>query len=650
MKYRNRALALLISLVMVLTFMPLLAFAEDDPIDFYGVTENTSGSYMFELNNQECFINVNSVNDLVFAGSSDEGIVKIKHLQNNGGGSWEIAVDPVGLGKTTITVTDTAGNTKSCSVEVKEGIFFYAEDEVSFSVAERDPYLYIHAYDLNTSDFESTNTEVASVSDAWSMGAGRYICTLDLHKCGETTISVQDNDGRTASVKLIVTESDWELNKDNLEFEVSDGYEAWDALKIVLGKDYPELNVTSSDESVVTAFMDGYDVALELQGAGEADITVSDNYGKSRTCHVTVNPDPPTPFGFTETSHRFIYDPYSSDEESFYLIEDCETAIVSVSVDTEGVVEVEPADEYSEGKFHSLVVRPIGVGKAVITATDEQGLTATIEISVIEEIFLDQSYFGSTNASDPGSYDSQAVYGDTVLYCHCNVDDTVASCKVGTTTYKGTIKNGECKIKIPRITSKTISVKFTNGEFSYTSKATVEKKKAAFVKATAASVTYNGKAQSPKVTLKDGSYTLRKGTDYSVTYKNNTKVGRGTATIKLKGNYTGTKTAGFDVRPKGTTIVSLVAAKKAFTVKWKRNTAVNGYDIEYSNQKNFKNVATAKPKDAETIRYTRNSVTSRKFTGLVSGRTYYVRVRTYKKVNGKYIYSTWGTVKKIKVK
>ena len=77
---------------------------------------------------------------------------------------------------------------------------------------------------------------------------------------------------------------------------------------------------------------------------------------------------------------------------------------------------------------------------------------------------------------------------------------------------------------------------------------------------------------------------------------------------------------------------------------------MNGYDIEYSNQKNFKNVATAKPKDAETIRYTKNRVTSRKFTGLVSGRTYYVRVRTYKKVNGKYIYSTWGTVKKIKVK
>lgn len=647
MKYRNRALALLISLVMVLTFMPLLAFAEDDPIDFYGVTENTSGSYMFELNNQECFINVNSVNDLVFAGSSDEGIVKIKHLQNNGGGSWEIAVDPVGLGKTTITVKDTAGNTKSCSVEVKEGIFFYAEDEVSFSVAERDPYLYIHAYDLNTSDFESTNTEVASVSDAWSMGAGRYICTLDLHKCGETTISVQDNDGRTASVKLIVTESDWELNKDNLEFEVSDGYEAWDALKIVLGKDYPELNVTSSDESVVTAFMDGYDVALELQGAGEADITVSDNYGKSRICHVIVNPDPPTPFGFTTNSYKFVYDSdcdyYTPEEKYFNLIDECVTTIESVSVDNEGVVEI-------ENESGGLLVRPIGLGEAVITATDEQGLTATIKISVVEEIFLDQSYFGSTNASDPGSYDSQAVYGDTALYCHCNVDGTVASCKVGPKTYKGTIKNGECTIKIPRITTKTISVKFTNGDFSYTSKATVEKKKAAFVKATAASVTYNGKAQTPKVTVKDGSYTLIKGTDYTVTYRNNTKVGTGTATIKLKGNYTGMKTAKFDVRPKGTTIVSLVAVKKAFTVKWKRNTAVNGYDIEYSNQKNFKNVATAKPKDAETIRYTRNSVTSRKFTGLVSGRTYYVRVRTYKKVNGKYIYSTWGTVKKIKVK
>jgi len=38
------------------------------------------------------------------------------------------------------------------------------------------------------------------------------------------------------------------------------------------------------------------------------------------------------------------------------------------------------------------------------------------------------------------------------------------------------------------------------------------------------------------------------------------------------------------------------------------------------------------------------------FDGLKSGKTYYVRVRTFKKVKGSYIYSNWSKVKKVKVK
>ena len=53
------------------------------------------------------------------------------------------------------------------------------------------------------------------------------------------------------------------------------------------------------------------------------------------------------------------------------------------------------------------------------------------------------------------------------------------------------------------------------------------------------SVVYNGKAQTPVVTLYDGTKSLINGTDYTVTYTNNVNVGTATITITGKGNYTG---------------------------------------------------------------------------------------------------------------
>ena len=102
--------------------------------------------------------------------------------------------------------------------------------------------------------------------------------------------------------------------------------------------------------------------------------------------------------------------------------------------------------------------------------------------------------------------------------------------------------------------------------------------------------------------------------------------------------------------PKGTSISKLKAGKKSLTVAWKKNKSVNGYDIEYSNQKNFKNVADGKDENGCTIEYRGHKVTDRMFDGLKSGKTYYVRVRTFKKVKGSYIYSNWSKVKKVKVK
>ncbi|MBR0380967.1 MAG: CHAP domain-containing protein [Eubacterium sp.] len=60
---------------------------------------------------------------------------------------------------------------------------------------------------------------------------------------------------------------------------------------------------------------------------------------------------------------------------------------------------------------------------------------------------------------------------------------------------------------------------------------------------------YNGKSRKPGVTVKLGKLTLKQGTDYTVTYKNNTNAGTATVTVTGKGNYMGSKTATFTIAP-----------------------------------------------------------------------------------------------------
>ena len=66
-----------------------------------------------------------------------------------------------------------------------------------------------------------------------------------------------------------------------------------------------------------------------------------------------------------------------------------------------------------------------------------------------------------------------------------------------------------------------------------------------------AGVTYDGGNElKPLPVVKDGTATLTKGTDYTVSYTNNTNAGTATVTITGKGNYTNTKTANFTINPK----------------------------------------------------------------------------------------------------
>ncbi|MCM1341748.1 MAG: fibronectin type III domain-containing protein, partial [Acetobacter sp.] len=149
----------------------------------------------------------------------------------------------------------------------------------------------------------------------------------------------------------------------------------------------------------------------------------------------------------------------------------------------------------------------------------------------------------------------------------------------------------------------------------------------------ATSYTYNGKVNTPSVTVKDSKgETLKKNTDYTVTYSKGRKaVGKYNVTIKFKGNYSGTVTKTFTIIPKSTSITKLTVGKKKFTVRWKKLTSqATGYQIQYSTDKNLK-------KNNKTVTVSKNSTTSKSISKLSAKKKYYVRIRTYKtvKVNGK---------------
>ncbi|MFT3950773.1 MAG: leucine-rich repeat domain-containing protein [Oscillospiraceae bacterium] len=154
----------------------------------------------------------------------------------------------------------------------------------------------------------------------------------------------------------------------------------------------------------------------------------------------------------------------------------------------------------------------------------------------------------------------------------------------------------------------------------------------------ATSYTYTGTSFKPSVTLKNGATALKSGTDYTVTYKNNTIVGKATVTIKGKGRYSGTITKTFKINPKPAT-VSLTAGTKKATVKFTKVPGATGYEIYR---------ATSKSGTYTKVKTTTS--TSFTNTGLTKGKTYYYKVRTYKTASGAKFYSAYSPVKSVIVK
>ena len=162
------------------------------------------------------------------------------------------------------------------------------------------------------------------------------------------------------------------------------------------------------------------------------------------------------------------------------------------------------------------------------------------------------------------------------------------------------------------------------------------------VKLNRTSYTYTGKTIRPSVTVTVNGKKIG-ASAYKLYYKNNKNSGIGTVQVRGIGKYSRiNKTLTFKILPPKTLLTGLKKANRSFTASWKKNIQATGYQIQYAADSRF-------IKERKTVTVGKQSATRYKISGLKNKKTYYVRIRSYKRVGKKVLYSSWSTVKKIRV-
>lgn len=123
--------------------------------------------------------------------------------------------------------------------------------------------------------------------------------------------------------------------------------------------------------------------------------------------------------------------------------------------------------------------------------------------------------------------------------------------------------------------------------------------------------------------------------------------GIGIAKIKIYATETTTfaksavKTVTIKVSPKKMAVSSVAnTANNKLTVKWKKQSGITGYQIQYSTKTDFSKAKTVS---------TNAAAVSKVLSGLTKNATYHIRIRSYKTVGSEKLYSAWSASKSIKI-
>ena len=166
-----------------------------------------------------------------------------------------------------------------------------------------------------------------------------------------------------------------------------------------------------------------------------------------------------------------------------------------------------------------------------------------------------------------------------------------------------------------------------------------------FKKATVSGIStkaFTGKNITQSITVKYNGKTLKNGTNYTVSYSNNKKIGTATVKIAGKGSYTGTITKTFKINPAKQEIQKLTAKSKAFFVDWAQKGSATGYEIQYATNSKFTR--------AKKVTITNNKTDKTTISKLSGKKKYYVRVRSYTTVKGTKYYGAWSASKSVTTK
>ena len=166
-----------------------------------------------------------------------------------------------------------------------------------------------------------------------------------------------------------------------------------------------------------------------------------------------------------------------------------------------------------------------------------------------------------------------------------------------------------------------------------------------FKKATISGISnksYTGKNITQSITVKYNGKTLKKGTDYTVSYSCNKNIGTATVKVAGKGSYTGTITKTFKINPAKQEIQKLTAKSKAFFVDWAQKGSATGYEIQYATNSKFTS--------AKKVTITNNKTDKTTISKLSGKKKYYVRVRSYTTVKGTKYYGAWSASKSVTTK
>ena len=202
-----------------------------------------------------------------------------------------------------------------------------------------------------------------------------------------------------------------------------------------------------------------------------------------------------------------------------------------------------------------------------------------------------------------------------------------------TVSYSNNIKVGTAKVTITGKGNYTGSVSKTYSIKNNFKKATVSG---------ISTKAFTGKNITQSITVKYNGKTLKNGTDYTVSYSNNKKIGTATVKIAGKGSYTGTVTKTFKINPAKQEIQKLTAKSKAFFVDWAQKGSATGYEIQYATNSKFTS--------AKKVTITNKKTDKTTISKLSGKKKYYVRVRSYTTVKGTKYYGAWSASKSVTTK